>query len=102
MDAGLTFAGPHGPDDVMLDAEDDGGHDDGRQCRLGDEGAVGHEEGEAEDDQEAGVEAAEGRLDPAGAVHGRPGEAAGGGHGLDEGAEDVAETQGDHLLTGVH
>ena len=31
-----------------------------------------------------------------------PGEAAGGGHGLDEGAEDVAEAQGDHLLAGVH
>ena len=87
---------------MVLHAEDYGGDDDGSQCGLGYEGGVGHEEGEAEDDQEAGVEAAEGRLDPAGAIDGRPGEAAGGGHGLDEGAEDVAETQGDHLLTGVH
>ena len=47
---------------MVLHAEDDCGHDDGRQRRLGDEGAVGHQEGEADDHQQPGVEAAERSL----------------------------------------
>ena len=52
----VTFAGPDGKDNFVLHAEDDGGHDDGREAGLGYEGAVGHEEGETEDDDEAGVD----------------------------------------------
>ena len=51
---------------MVLHAEDDCGHDDGRQGRLGDEGAVGHQEGEADDHQQPGVQAAERSLHPAG------------------------------------
>ena len=50
----------------MLHAEDDRGHDDSRQGRLGDEGAVGHQEGEADDHQQPRVQAAERSLHTAG------------------------------------
>ena len=46
----VTFAGPDGKDNLVLHAEDDGGHDDSGEARLGYEGAVRHQEGEAEDD----------------------------------------------------
>ena len=58
---------------MMLDTEDDRGHDDGRQGRLGYEGAEWHQEGEADDHQQPGVDAPEGRPHPAGAVHSGPG-----------------------------
>ena len=70
----LTFAGPHGSDHVMLHTEDDRGHDHGRQGRLGDEGAERHQEGEADDHQQPGVDSAESRPHPAGAVHSGSGE----------------------------
>ena len=69
---------------MVLYAEDDGSHDHRRQGGLRDEGAVRHQEGETDNDQESGVDAAEGSLDPAGAVHGSPGEGPRGRHGLDE------------------
>ena len=50
----------------MLHAEDNRGHDDSRQGRLGDEGAVGHQEGEADDHQQPRVQAAERSLHTAG------------------------------------
>ena len=40
----LTFGVPHGPDDLILDAEDDGSDDDGSQRGLRNVGAVGHQE----------------------------------------------------------
>ena len=90
----LTFAGPDRSDDVVLHAEYDGGDDDGGQGGLGYEGCVGHEEGEAEEDEEAGVEAAHGRPHSTGSVDCRPTEGAGDGHGLDKAARQVTETQG--------
>ena len=115
---GLTFAGPDGHDDLVLHAEDDGRDDDRGQRRLGDEGAQRHQEGEAEQHQGAGVDPAHGSLDAAkkyllvgekifyssapGAVDRRPGEGAGGWHGGHEGAHQVADTEGHHLLTSVH
>ena len=52
----------------MLHAENDRGHDDSRQGRLGDEGAVGHQEGEADDHQQPRVQAAERSLHTAGKI----------------------------------
>ena len=98
----LTFAGPDGQHHLVLHAEDDGGHDDGREAGLRYEGAVGHEEGEAEDDEGSGVDPAHGSFDSTGAVDGSPGERPGGRHGLDEAAQEVADSQGHHLLAGVH
>lgn len=80
----LTFAGPDRSDDVVLHAEYDGGHDDGRKGRFRNEGAVRHEESETEDDKEAGVDSTKGRLDSTGGVDCSPGEGACGGHGLDK------------------
>ena len=59
---------------MVLHAEDDGGDDDGRQGGLGDEGRVGHEEGEAEEDEEAGVEAAHGCPHSTGSIDSSPAE----------------------------
>ena len=52
----------------MLHTEDDCSHDDGGQGGLGDEGAVRHEEGQADDDQEPCVDSTHGSLDARGAV----------------------------------
>ena len=90
----LTLAAPDRFDDVMLHAEYHRGDDDGRQGGLGDEGRVGHEEGEAEEDKEASVEAAHGCPHSTGSVHCRPTEGAGDGHGLDKTTRQVTETQG--------
>ena len=75
-----TFAGPDGPHHLVLQAEDDGGQDDGREAGPGDEGAVGHEEGQAENDQSSSVETSHGSLDSTGAVDSRPGEGPRGWH----------------------
>ena len=98
----FTFAGPDGQNHLVLQAEDDGGHDDGREAGLRYEGAVRHQESQAENDQSSGVNPSHGSFDPTGAVDGRPGEGPGGRHGLDEAAEEVADTQRHHLLAGVH
>ena len=58
----------------MLHTEDDRGHDDSGQGGLGYEGAVGHEEGEADDDQETSVDSTKCSLDSTGAVDCSPGE----------------------------
>ena len=97
-----TFAGPDGPHHLVLQAEDDGGQDDGREAGPGDEGAVGHEEGEAEEDEGPGVDPAQGSFHSTGAVDSCPGERPGGRHGLDEAAQEVADSQRHHLLAGVH
>ena len=98
----LTLAFPDGEDHLVLHAEDDRGHDHGGEGGLGDEGAVGHQDAEAEEHQGPGVEAAQGRLHPAGAVHRRPREAAGGRHRGDESAEHVADAERHHLLASIH
>ena len=98
----LTFAGPDGQDHLVLHAEDDGGHDDGREAGLRYEGAVRHQESQAEEDQSSGVNPSQRSFDSTGAVDRRPGEGPGGRHGLDEAAEEVADTQRHHLLAGVH
>ena len=87
---------------MVFHAEDDGGDDDSGQGGLGYEGGVGHEEGEAEEDEEAGVEAAHGRPHPAGGIDCGPTEGPGDWHGLDKTARQVTQTQGQHLLRGVH
>ena len=43
----LTFRFPDRDDDFVVDAVDDGADDDGRQRRLGDEGAEGHEDNQS-------------------------------------------------------
>ena len=78
---------------MVLHAEYDGGDDDGGQGGLGYEGRVGHEEGEAEKDEEAGVEAAHGCPDSTGGIDSSPTEGAGDRHGLDKTARQVTETQ---------
>ena len=97
-----TFCAPDGSDDVVLHAEDNGGDDDRGEARLGDVSGGRHEEGEAEDDQRPGVHTAQWGPHPARAVHRSPGEGARGRHGLDEGAEDVAQSESQHFLAGVH
>ena len=77
----------------MLHAEYHGGDDDCGQGGLGYEGCVGHEEGKAEEDEEAGVEAAHGCPHPAGRIDCSPTEGAGDGHGLDKTARQVTQTQ---------
>ena len=57
----------------MLHAEDDRGHDHGRQGGLGDEGAEWHQEGEADNHQQPGVHPAESRPHAAGTVYRGPG-----------------------------
>ena len=98
----LTLAAPHRLNNFVLHAKNNGGHDDGGQGRLGDEGALVHEEGEAEDDQRPGVHTAQWGPHPARAVHRSPGEGARGRHRADEGAHHVANAERDHLLAGVH
>ena len=93
-----TFTVPHGFNDVMLHTEDDGSNDDGGQGGLGYKGRVGHQESEAEQDQDAGVEATHGGPHPAGAVDRRPRKGPGDGHRLDKAGGDVAHAKGEHLL----
>ena len=49
-----------------------------------------------------GVKSAHGRLYAAGHVDSRPGEGAGDGHRAEEGAQDVADAEGEHVHAGVH
>ena len=99
---GPTLGSPDRHHHVTLHAEDDRGDDDGRQGGLGYEGRVGHEEGEAEEDEEAGVEPSHGGPHPCLLVDGGPAEGGGHRHGLDCGAQEVRQTQGQHLLRSVH
>ena len=98
----FTFAGPDGQNHLVLHAEDHGGQDHGREAGLRYEGAVRHQENQAEEDQSPGVNPSQGSFDSTGAVDRRPGEGPGGRHGLDEAAEEVADSQRHHLLAGVH
>ena len=73
-----------------------------KEARRGYEGAVRHEESQAEDDQSSGVNSSHRSFDSTGTVDRRTGEGSGGGHRLDEAAQQVADSEGHHLLTGIH
>ena len=50
----LTFRSPQRNDNVVVDAENDGADDDGRQRRFGDEGAVGHHDRQSKQNNRTG------------------------------------------------
>ena len=78
---------------MVLHAEYHRGDDDAGQGGLGYECCVRHEEGETEEDEEAGVEAAHGCPHSTGSIDCSPTEGAGDGHGLDKTTRQVTQTQ---------
>ena len=97
----LTFRPQHRHNVLELDAEYHSSYDHRGQRGLGDEGAGRHEDNEGQDDDEAREDPACRRLHSARVVDGRSRERAGGRVGLEKTGSKVAQSQRDHLLTGI-
>ena len=98
----LTLAGPDGHHHLVLHTEDHGSHDDGRQGRLGNEGAVVHQECQTEQHQGSRVKSSQGGLDTAGTVDSCSGEGSCGWHGGHKGSKNVTNTKRNHLLARIY
>lgn len=98
----LTIGPPDGPGLPHVDAEDHGHDDDGGQGGLWNVGKGRHEEPESQQNHAAGKHAGSSGADAAGRVDGGATEGAGDRHPRNKGAQEVAQTEREQLLTGVY